>query len=126
DQPMQDGGTLTVTNSTDARTFDPAQLQTNAPGSEHSRLAAVYGSLLWRDMSGEVHSGLAESMTTEDGQVWSLTLQPDLTFTDGTPLDAEAVKFNWDRLADPATGSTVLSAVKDIEVKVIDDITVQV
>src|SRR5699024_4507774 len=126
DQPMKDGGILTVTSTTDARTFDPAKLQTNAPGSEHSRLAAVYGSLLWRDMSGEIHPGLAEGMTTEDGQVWTLTLRPELTFTDGTPLDAEAVKFNWDRLADPETGSTILSTVEGIEVEVIDDITVRI
>lgn len=126
DQTKQDGGTLTVAMGTDPRTFDPAKLQTNSPGSEHSRLSAVYGSLLWRDMSGEIQPGLAEGITTEDGTVWTMTLKPDLTFTDGTPFDAEAVVFNWERLADPSTGSTILSTVEGMEVEAVDEVTVQV
>ncbi len=45
-----------------------------------------------------VVSGIATSWTSSpDGKSWTFTLQPGLKFTDGTPLDAQAVKFNFDR-----------------------------
>jgi peptide/nickel transport system substrate-binding protein len=37
--------------------------------------------------------------------VWTLKLRPDTKFSDGTPFDAEAVKFNWDRVLDAANRS---------------------
>ena len=33
--------------------------------------------------------------------MWTLKLRPNIKFTDGTPFDAAAVKFNWQRLQDP-------------------------
>ncbi|WP_342766738.1 ABC transporter substrate-binding protein [Williamsia limnetica] len=43
--------------------------------------------------------------TADGGKTFELTLRPGLMFTDGTPLDSSAVKFNWDRLKDRALGS---------------------
>lgn len=43
-----------------------------------------------------------------DGKTWTFDLQPNLVFSDGTPLDAKAVKFNFDRWRlplNPAHGS---------------------
>jgi peptide/nickel transport system substrate-binding protein len=43
-----------------------------------------------------------------DGKTWTFELVPNLVFSDGTPLDAAAVKFNFDRWrlpAHPAHGS---------------------
>ncbi|WP_262403609.1 ABC transporter substrate-binding protein [Actinomadura sp. CNU-125] len=37
-----------------------------------------------------------------------LKLRAGLRFSDGSPLDARAVKFNWDRIADPDTASSSL------------------
>jgi peptide/nickel transport system substrate-binding protein len=37
----------------------------------------------------------------DDATVWTLTLREGVRFHDGTPFDAEAVKFNFDRWNEP-------------------------
>lgn len=44
---------------------------------------------------------LAESWETEDSQTWTFHLRQGVTFHDGTPFNAEAVKFNIDRWTNP-------------------------
>lgn len=57
----------------------------------------------------DVVPGIAKSWkTSADGRTWTFTLRPGLRFSDGTPLDAAAVKFNLDRWrlrADPYHGN---------------------
>jgi peptide/nickel transport system substrate-binding protein len=46
----------------------------------------------------EIEPMLARSWhMSPDGRTWTFTLQSGLTFSDGTPIDAAAVKFNFDR-----------------------------
>jgi peptide/nickel transport system substrate-binding protein len=51
--------------------------------------------------TAEIVPWLAESWTTEDSQTWTFNLRQGVTFHDGTPFNAEAVKFNMDRWRDP-------------------------
>lgn len=49
----------------------------------------------------EVEPWLAESWeSSEDGLDWTFTLREGVTFHDGTPFNAEAVKFSFDRQMD--------------------------
>lgn len=49
----------------------------------------------------EVEPALAESWEiSEDGTVYTFRLRDGVTFHDGTPFDAAAVKFNFDRMLD--------------------------
>ena len=48
--------------------------------------------------SAEITEGLATSWEpNEDSTAWTFTLREGVTFQDGTPFDAEAVKFNFER-----------------------------
>lgn len=62
-------------------------------------LHAIYDTLLTYDPETlEYAPRLAESFSfNEDGTELTLTLRPGLTFTDGTPLDADAVIFSLQR-----------------------------
>lgn len=79
--------------------------------------------LVGRSPDGEILPWLATTwQASEDGLTWDLTLRDDVTFTDGTPFDAEAVKANIEHLKDPDTGSsTGWLAVQQIDtVEVVD------
>ncbi len=64
---------------------------------------------------------------SDEGRTFTLTLRPDVTFTDGTPLNAAAVKVNWDRLRDPELASTAIRQAAQIAAtEVIDDRTLKI
>ena len=64
---------------------------------------------------------------SEDAKTWTLKLRPNIKFSDGTPLDAEAVKFNFERHADPSKHSPNLSLVQTIEsMRVVDPLTLEI
>ncbi len=63
-------------------------------------LTSVYDTLVYQDSeTGEFVPGLAERWeTAADGRVYTFHLRPGVTFHDGTPFDAEAVRFNLERI----------------------------
>ncbi|WP_210479242.1 ABC transporter substrate-binding protein [Naasia sp. SYSU D00948] len=57
----------------------------------------VLDNLVSLDEDGEVVPWLAEEWSaSEDGLTWTFTLQEGVQFTDGTPVDAEAIAYNFD------------------------------
>ncbi|HEV8036433.1 ABC transporter substrate-binding protein [Yoonia sp.] len=84
------------------------------------------GLVRYKDGTLEVEPALATDWTiSEDGTVYTFTLREGVTFHDGSAFDAEAVKFNFDRMLDEAhpyhdTGPFPLafffSAVENVEV----------
>ncbi len=80
------------------------------------------------DKAGAVKYSMLESFdTTDNGATFTAKLRPKLVFSDGTPLRAEAVKFNWDRIKDPATGSVNRSEASEIaSTEVVDELTLKI
>jgi ABC-type transport system substrate-binding protein len=120
-------GSMTVLVTQEARSLDPtvASLSQITGGTQ---AAAVFDVLMWIDpKTGKAEPQLAESAgAAEGGRVWTLRLRPDLKFSDGTPLDAEAVKFNWDRHADPANKSMQARVVAGLGIAVTDNRTLRI
>jgi peptide/nickel transport system substrate-binding protein len=85
--------------------------------------------LIFADEDLTLYPSLAESWeSAEDGLSFTFVLREDVIFHDGTPFNAEAVKFNLDRVADPETGA--LYAFDDlgpyVSTDVVDEFTVTV
>jgi peptide/nickel transport system substrate-binding protein len=110
--------------------FDPFGLEptTFVGGITDAAIAlALYDPLMMYTPEGTVEPWLASSMESEDSQTWTLTLQEGVTFQDGTPFDAEAVKVNLERHMDPASSSRALGNASNIEaVTVVDPSTVEI
>ena len=85
------GGTLTLADYSEARSLDPTKTIPNGAAGGNA-LAAVYDVLMRYDQeSNSFEPWVAESLETDDNTTWTLTLRDGVTFSDGTPLDANAV-----------------------------------
>ncbi len=92
---------------------------------------AVLDSLVFQEADGSFTPWLAKKWTvSEDGTSYTFDLRDDVTFTDGEPFNAEAVKANFDRIADPETASaqaaSMLGGDYYVGTEVVDDYTVRV
>ncbi|MBH0118393.1 ABC transporter substrate-binding protein, partial [Rhodococcus sp. CX] len=76
----------------------------------------------------EIDFKLAENLTTSDGgKTFTLTLRDGVEFSDGSPFNAEAVKYGWEHIKDPATASPDIPQASLVESsRVVDDRTLEV
>ncbi|WP_432828683.1 ABC transporter substrate-binding protein [Dactylosporangium sp. CA-092794] len=86
-----------------------------------SRRLEGQGSVVPTDWQGQYHL-LQTTAPNADVTVCTLTLNPDTRFSDGTPLSAEAIMFNSQRIADPAPGSFCGPLTQQFKIKVIDEL----
>lgn len=122
------GGELNALQVGEPRTLDPAGLSNTWV---HQPLLgnALYGTLMTNDPdTNEIEYTMATSFDSSDGgTTFTLRLRPGLEFTDGTPLDATAVEYNWTRLSDPSLGSTAIRQAAQIaHIEVVDPTTLTV
>ncbi len=92
-------------------------------------LTSVYDPLVWLTPDGEFVPGLAKSWeVSEDGLTYTFHLRDDVTFHDGNPFNAEAVRFSLDRIADPETKSRKASGMLGPydRTEIVDETTVRV
>ena len=122
-----EGGSLTYVAVSEPANLDPASLS-NSLVTQSVYGNALYGQLLEITPEGELEYGMIENLENQDNTTWTVTLREGLTFTDGTPLDAEALKFNWDRSKDRsvAHSQTVASASAIASTTVVDERTLEV
>lgn len=94
------GGTLHFGTATEPDTLDAAGAFDTAAMRINS---SVTENLVRLGADGNPEPGLAESWdVSEDGLLWTFNIRPNVTFHDGTPLDAAAVVFNFERQMDTA------------------------
>ncbi|MFC5924136.1 ABC transporter substrate-binding protein [Micromonospora vulcania] len=99
------GGTLTWAVETEPITLNPHQY---AQAKARLLVWNTFESLLTYDKQGTVVPWLASGwQAAPDGLSYTLTLRDGVTFSDGTPLDAAAVKANFDKLREPGYAPTV-------------------
>jgi ABC-type transport system substrate-binding protein len=111
----QSGGTLTWGWSLPS-TWDPV---TSAVGNDSHALTLVYEAVTEQTADGEAAPGLAESWEyNATGDEITFHLRDGLVFSDGTPLDAEAVRTSLLRGRDDekSTVAAQLAVVQDIVV----------
>ncbi|MFV0533268.1 MAG: ABC transporter substrate-binding protein, partial [Cumulibacter sp.] len=114
-------GHFDLAYTTFAPTWDPIE---SVGGVDMIFYDPVYDRLLNENKDGEIEPMLATEFTpSEDNKTLTLTLQEGLSFSDGEPFDAEAVKFNLERTQEPT--SRVAGDLYMIdEVEIVDDYTV--
>ena len=81
----------------------PVSLDDATDGNSLTAAYQIVENLVFVEPGGtELQPGLAtEWSSNDDGTVWTFTLREGVMFQDGTPFNAEAVKFNIDRWNDP-------------------------
>lgn len=86
---------LIIAIGAEPENLDPLKMMSSpaATISEH-----MVESLIYLDVDGTLQPALAETWEpSEDGLAWDLKLREGVQFHDGTPFNAEAVKYNLDR-----------------------------
>ncbi|MFJ8017167.1 ABC transporter substrate-binding protein [Streptomyces sp. NPDC096339] len=97
------GGKLTYATNKEPDCWDP---HTSAQDVTAFVQRPVFDSLVYQTPEGELKPWLAKSwQTSPDGKAVTFALRDDVTFHDGTRLDAAAVKANFDHITDKATKS---------------------
>ncbi|KGA96009.1 ABC transporter substrate-binding protein [Alkalihalobacillus alcalophilus ATCC 27647 = CGMCC 1.3604] len=97
---------------------DPPQLDPHRSSAAVDRqtFQSLYNKLLDIDENLEFVGELAKDWDiSEDGLTYTFYLEEDVVFHDGTPFNAEAVKFNFDRMLDPSFSSPRASEVNLLE-----------
>lgn len=119
------GGTLTVGLELDIPGFDPLKVGVYDT-SQNIAAALLLETLVKLDDSGKAVPGLAVSWShSDDFKTWTYKLRPGVKFHDGTPFNAAAVKWNFDRQKDPKNACRCAFYIANyLAVEAPDDLTV--
>lgn len=117
--------TLTIMQNESPRAMDPANQAATYTG---SILSHMYDTLLTVNPQGEVVPSLATGYTySDDGLEWTFTLREGVVFHDGSPFNAECVKYTFERILNPENALVAFGRFNPIidTVEVLDDYTVK-
>jgi peptide/nickel transport system substrate-binding protein len=98
--PVKAGGSITVLESSGYSgawsTLDPAENKEGAATQDF--MTAIYGQLFELGTGGKIIPDLATGYTfSPDAKTVTINLRQGVKFTDGTPFNAQAVDYNWER-----------------------------
>lgn len=113
--------TLTILDMQGAEAYDPLNTAVNNKLEFHQ----IFDVLVEFQEDGTMGPALAESYElSEDGSGYIFHLRDDVDFTDGTHLDAEAVKYSVDKIRSFEVSAWIQAYIGEAEV--IDEYTVQI
>lgn len=118
------GGTLIIAELSDATQLDPHK-GTDIPSANvyHGK---IYEGLVTQDENMDIQPALATEWTRIDDLTWEFKLRENVTFHDGTPFTADAVKKTFERILNPETASPRIKLFEMItQINIIDDYTIQ-
>ncbi|CAG1015556.1 Heme-binding protein A [Anaerolineae bacterium] len=112
-----------------AMTSEPASIDPQGAATSGLSLVTPYlfDTLVTRDSNNQLVPLLAERwQASENGKAITMTLKSGVTFQDGTPLNAEAVQFTFQRFKETGMKSPIYDGVRRIaEVQAVDALTVR-
>jgi peptide/nickel transport system substrate-binding protein len=115
-KPASAGGTITFALENDVIDFDPLRSRAFVDRNAHYQ---IYDSLVRIDESGKIIPWLAEKWETDaDGKTVTFSLRKAVKYHDGSPFDAESVKWNIDRyrLTDDSARKGELAPLDDVQI----------
>ncbi len=116
------GGSLVVALQGETSGFNPS-VDAWADGG-HNVARAIFDPLATFDASGKVVPYLAESIEgNADATVWTIKVRSGVTFHDGTPLNAEAVRLNFEANKNSPQFGSQLALLASMNV--VDDLTLE-
>lgn len=115
---------ITIAQNVDVVSLDPAFRADTTTGTV---IGHIYDSIMFRNATMEPKPRLAESVVQKSPTEWVITLRPNLKFSNGEALDAEAVRFTIARLLKPELKSPTREWWKGFaKVEVLDQRTVKI
>jgi peptide/nickel transport system substrate-binding protein len=117
------GGTLRIARGQESDTLDPQKTTLLVA---HEIAWQIYDSLIYLDETGTVYPGLATSWEfSNEGKTVTLKLREGVNFHDGSPFNAEVVRWTVERhLADTTASPTSWMLGPIAGTEVIDDMTI--
>lgn len=127
-------GNLVIGTIRDAVNLDPAVAVATT---DYIMMEAVYERLVGYERQVDAEGNVTATMdfapalatdwsVSEDGLTWTFHLRDDVTFHDGTPFNAEAVRYSFTRAITMGTGLTwqISGALSVDDIEVVDEHTV--
>lgn len=107
------GGVLTIAQQTEPDSLDNAH---TILGASYAVFSNIYDTLVVNKTASTFAGEIASSWTiSKNGLVYTFQIRKGLKFSNGDPLNADAVAFTFDRILNPATKSPDLGVIGPIK-----------